>query len=123
MISFPYIERMLDLTSKREQLLTSNIANLDTPGYRSLDVQFSDALSSQVEMASTNAAHLAGPLDTGSMRMLEAEGKLKPNGNNVDLESQMTDLTKNGLQYVTLIQYLNSKLKTLKTAIAESGRG
>jgi flagellar basal-body rod protein FlgB len=61
---------------------------------------------------------------TGSSaaQFVEVEGKLKPNGNTVDLEQQMTELTKNGLQYITLIQYLNQKLRTLRTSISEGGK-
>ena len=103
---FSYLESRLDFAARRQQALSNNIANLDTPGYKTQDVEFADELSGAT-----------------STRAIEVEGKEKPNGNTVDLEAQMTELTKNGLQYVTLVQYFNQKLKTLRTSISEGTRG
>jgi flagellar basal-body rod protein FlgB len=104
---FPVLDRLLSQTSKRQQILAGNVANLDTPGYRAKDISF--------------AAELDGNLDMGS-RVIEVETKEKPNGNNVDLDRELTEITKNGLQYVTLVQYLNQKIKTLRAAISEGGK-
>ena len=105
---FPVLENLLTLTSKRQQILAGDVANIDTPGYRAKDISF--------------AAALDGSLD-GSARVFEVETKEKPNGNNVDLDRELTEITKNGLQYVTLVQYLNQRIKTLRAAISEGGRG
>ncbi len=102
---FPYLQNMLDLTARRQQALASNIANIDTPGYKSQDVVFQQELSGAT-----------------ATKVIELEGKMKENGNNVDLESTMTELTKNGLQYLTLVQYMNQKIKTLRAAMIEGGR-
>src|SRR5690242_10280997 len=99
---FTYLESRLTFAARRQQALSNNIANMDTPGYKAQDVEFAD--------------ELAG---ASSTRVVEIDGNEKANGNTVDLESQMTELTKNGLQYVTLIQYLNQKLKTLRSSISE----
>jgi flagellar basal body rod protein FlgB len=40
----------------------------------------------------------------------------------VDLDREMTELSKNGLQYIALVQYLNQKLRTLRSAITDGGR-
>jgi len=104
---FPVMDNLLTQTSKRQQVLAANVANLDTPGYRTKDVSF--------------AAQLDGSLDTSS-RVVEVESKEKGNGNNVDLDRELTEITKNGLQYVTLVQYLNQKIKTLRSAITEGGK-
>jgi flagellar basal-body rod protein FlgB len=105
---FPVLENLLTLTSKRQQVLAGNVANLDTPGYRAKDITF--------------AAELDGSLDM-SAEIIEVETKEKPNGNNVDLDRELTEITKNGLQYVTLVQYLNQRIKTLRAAISEGGKG
>src|SRR5689334_12980738 len=104
---FPVMDNLLTQTSKRQQVLAANVANLDTPGYRTKDVTF--------------AAELDGSLDMSS-RVIEVESKEKGNGNNVDLDRELTEITKNGLQYVTLVQYLNQKIKTLRSAITEGGK-
>ena len=73
-------------------------------------------------MTATDPAHMTSPTPASSPSFMEVEGKLKANGNNVDIDTQMTLMTKNGLQYVTLVQYLNQKLKTLRSSINEGGR-
>ena len=104
---FPALENLLTLTSRRQQVLAANVANLDTPGYRAKDITF--------------ASELDGNLDL-SARAVEVETKQKPNGNNVDLDRELTEITKNGLQYITLIQFLNQRIKTLRAAIMDGGR-
>jgi flagellar basal-body rod protein FlgB len=105
---FPALENLLSLTSKRQQVLAANVANLDTPGYRARDISFAGELDRNLDV---------------SGRVFEVETKEKPNGNNVDLDRELTEITKNGLQYITLVQYLNQRIKTLRSAISEGGKG
>jgi flagellar basal-body rod protein FlgB len=102
----PFVEKMLDFTAKRQQAISANIANLDTPGYQARDVEFKQELS-----------------NASSIHDVDIDDAVKQNGNNVDLEKQMTRMTQNGLQYMMLIQYLSSDIKTLHTAIIEGGKG
>lgn len=104
---FPALENLLTLTSKRQQVLAANVANLDTPGYRAKDITFADRLDENLDV---------------SARVVEVETKEKPNGNNVDLDRELTEITKNGLQYITIVQYLNQRIKTLRSAIIEGGK-
>jgi flagellar basal-body rod protein FlgB len=101
---FPHLEKMLDWTAQRQQALSANIANIDTPGYRAKDVAFSEQLGE------------------AQLTTYEVPAKAKDNGNTVDLDREMTELSKNGLQYVALVQYLNQKLRTLRTSLTEGGR-
>jgi flagellar basal-body rod protein FlgB len=101
----PLVERMLDYTARRQQALSDNIANLDTPGYRAKDVEFHQELSS-----------------ASSLQEVTVEDNEKPNGNNVDLEKQMTRMTQNGLQYMILVDYLRSDVQTIKSAINDGGK-
>jgi len=57
------------------------------------------------------------------MEEFEVKGKVGLNDNSVDLDREMSELTKNGLQYVALIQFVSQKLKTIRSAINEGGRG
>jgi flagellar basal-body rod protein FlgB len=119
---FPLMEDLLTRTSKRQQALASNVANLDTPGYHSKDFSFDEQLAS-ITMSATSAAHITPLENTTSAHMYEVGSPEKQNGNNVDLEREMTEITKNGLQYITLVQYLNQKIKTLRSAITGGGQG
>ena len=117
---FPLIENVLSWTAKRQQALSSNIANMDTPGYVAKDYSFREQLSG-LAMASTSGSHIT-PQTESTVQMVEMDAPMKKNGNSVDLEQNMTELTKNALQYITLVQYLNQRLKTLRASINEGGR-
>jgi len=112
---FPVIENMLDWTAKRQQTLSANLANIDTPGYKARDISFSEQMKS-LALETTSSEHLE-PLEQSGMRVLEVGTPAKDNGNTVDLDREMTELSKNGLQYIALVQFLNQKIRTLRSAI------
>src|SRR5437762_7576899 len=118
---FPALEDLLSWTSKRQQALAANVANLDTPGYRAKDYSFEQELSS-LAMNATSKGHIKPMDDTTTARVFDVGTTEKPNGNNVDLEREMTEITKNGMQYITLVQYLNQKIRSLRAAINEGGK-
>ena len=118
---FPLVEHMLDWTAKRQQALSANLANIDTPGYKARDISFSEHLQN-LSLDTTSPTHL-GPLSKNGLRVYEVGAEAKNNGNTVDLDSEMTELTKNGLQYIALVQFLNQKIRTLRSAINDGGRG
>ena len=118
---FPAAENLLDWTARRQEAIAANIANFDTPGYRTKDFSFSEELKN-IQLTATATSHIAPLAENSHVEMFEVESKLKDNGNSVDLDREMTELTKNGLQYIALIQYVNQKLRTLRTSITEGGR-
>jgi len=118
---FPAVENLLSWTSKRQQALAENIANLDTPGYRAKDYSFDEELAT-IDVSSTSSKHITPIEDTNHVRLYDVDTKVKQNGNNVDLEREMKEITKNALQYITLVQYLNQKIRTLRAAISEGGK-
>ena len=118
---FPAVEDLLSWTSKRQQALAANVANMDTPGYRAKDYSFDEALAT-IDLSSTSSKHIAPLEDANHARLYDVDTKVKQNGNNVDLEREMKEITKNALQYITLVQYLNQKIRTLRAAISEGGK-
>jgi flagellar basal-body rod protein FlgB len=118
---FPLVENMLDWTAKRQQTISANLANIDTPGYKARDISFSEHLQG-ISLETTSDLHLQSVSQNG-MNVFEVGGPDKANGNSVDLDREMTELTKNGLQYIALVQFLNQKIRTLRSAINDGGRG
>src|SRR5262245_27817163 len=116
----PFLEKMLDWTAKRQQAISSNLANIDTPGYKATDFSFQQELSS-ARLNITDPAHQQLP-DQSDVRAYEVSTKVKADGNNVDLERELTQLTKNGLQYVTMVQYLGQKFRMIRNSINEGGK-
>ena len=119
---FPVIEDRMDWTAKRQQMLSANVANIDTPGYRTKDVSFAEQLQ-LLQLNITNSKHMTPSGTDPRMEEYEVKGTVGINDNSVDLDREMSELTKNGLQYVALIQFVNQKLKTIRSAINEGGRG
>ena len=116
----------LDGLSLKQQAIGRNIANVDTPGYQAETVDFEDALKSTLEggstlqMASTNAAHLASPTQSTSFSVSQRPGgSERADGNNVDIDVEMTDMVSTGVQYQALAQSVSKKLQLLKM-IADS---
>lgn len=116
----PFMEQMLNLTAKRQQALSANIANVDTPGYHATDFGAEEEIVS-IPLATTDKSHLV-PESDPNIRKYEVHTTVKPNGNDVDLERELTELTKNALQYVTLVQFVNQKIRTLRASINEGSR-
>jgi flagellar basal-body rod protein FlgB len=119
---YPALEDRMDWAAKRQQMLSANIANIDTPGYRAQDVSFSDQLQ-MLQLNTTSDKHINSTLSDPRMVEFEVQGNVKINDNSVDLDREMSELTKNGLQYVAMIQFVSQKLKTLRSAISEGGKG
>ena len=118
---FPLVENMLDWAAKRQQTISANLANIDTPGYKARDITFAEHIQS-LALETTSPVHL-DPFSQNGMRVYEVGAKDRGNGNTVDLDSEMTELSKNGLQYIALVQFLNQKIRTLRSAINDGGKG
>jgi flagellar basal-body rod protein FlgB len=99
-------ERYMTLLSERQKLVASNIANADTPGYRTQDIDF----RSEFESATAGQAPA----------VIEAEGlPAKADGNNVNLDREARLLAENALRFSIASNFARSELSTLKTAIQE----
>lgn len=94
---FGMIKNQMDWTSKRQQVLSRNIANADTPGYLPSDIKPLDFKETMAEVAApqvevTNPGHLTGtPIDTQRFRIEKQRHpeEIKPDGNGVTLEDQV----------------------------------
>lgn len=86
------LQRTLGRTSQRTEAVASNLANLDTPGYRALDVEFRDPQSFGIEMDRTRARHLGAATDPASRgRLVEVPAaRVRNDGNTVDIDREMT---------------------------------
>lgn len=113
----------LEYTSRRHEVLTKNVANLETPGYRALDVTFEDYLK-PARIAAGDVAQVdigtGGPGDPRARVVYAADGPGREDGNDVNLDRQMARLAENTLFNHTLVQLLASRFATVKQAI--SGR-
>jgi len=104
----PQLERYLDLLSARQKLVASNIANADTPGYRTQDIDF------QAEFRSASG---------GAPRVFDVKDLVTKNdGNNVSLDRESRLLGENALRFSVATNLLRSQISEIRTAIKE-GQG
>lgn len=111
--------KMLEVTSLRHEAIASNLANLNTPHYKRLDVnpafasELQEAVSAQdpARIAQTNPTLALDPTATGSGR----------DGNNVQLETELMKLNKNFMEHQLETQLISGALLKLRLAI--TGRG
>ena len=105
------LDRYLTLVSQRQKLVASNIANADTPGYKTQDFDFQAQL--QATLNSPNQSAPAAPT------MNPVQGlRVKNDGNNVDLDREARLLAENALRFSMATNFLRSELKDLHTAIS-----
>jgi flagellar basal-body rod protein FlgB len=100
------IEHYMDLVSSRQKLVASNIANADTPGYKTRDIDFASELRSFMSSATPGVQEVEGL-------------KTKNDGNNVSLDREARLLTENDMRFNIATQMMKSEIKDLKNAIEE----
>lgn len=131
--SMPALERMMQFAGGRHRMLASNIANVDTPGYRAQDVDvdaFQKLLGDAIDHSRATNGNAGGVLELGRSREVELQGdrmilKPSPVGDNIlfhdqndrDVERTMQDLVENFMVYRTTVQMLRSRFDVLHTAI------
>jgi flagellar basal-body rod protein FlgB len=100
------LEHYMDLLGKRQQLVSANIANADTPGYKTRDIDF------QFEFMSM--------LQGGTPNVIEAPGlAVKNDGNNVVLERESRLLAENALRFNLASNLLRGGIRSVRSAIQE----
>ncbi len=122
------LEKALDLSTRRHQLISANIANVDTPGYRSKDIDFATALHRASESADSQTlgswlglGGSGGGLDRfDEPEVIEPEGlAMRNDGNNVNGDREMANLAENSLQYTLATQLLGREFSLIRSAIRE----
>lgn len=103
----------IDMLQTRHRVLTENVANAETPGYRAKDVDFGTALAQAFEEP---RAHGEG---TAVEIAKDSRASVKIDGNSVDLDTEMAKLSENAFKLEALTQILSRKYVGLKTLIAE----
>ena len=103
------LERYMDLLSARQKLVASNIANADTPGYQTQDIDFQTEFMSLVDGQSPHSIEPAGLTQ-------------KPDGNNVSIDREARLLSENAIRFNLASTLVRERLKLVRTAIHE-GKG
>jgi flagellar basal-body rod protein FlgB len=99
------IEHYMDLLSTRQKLVASNIANADTPGYHTQDIDFQSELQNAI---------------SGTPNVMDVAGlQMKNDGNNVSLDRESRLLSENALRFNVAANLLRVQISSLRSAIKE----
>jgi flagellar basal-body rod protein FlgB len=114
------LTKVLDGTALRQRTLAENVANVDTPGYQRKDVSFSEQLKEAVANAAAPESAMRRLEEVAPSVSVVQSKTLRPDGNTVDIDKEMAEMSKNTLEYETAAQLLDGKLRLLRTAITGS---
>ena len=108
------LKKILDGTSLRHQVIVNNLANSNTPNFRRSDVKFSEYIQKAMDAQDRKGIEELRP------EVVPGEGNIQANGNNVDLDTEVSLLSRNALMYRTFLHLLSMKINLLRTAITRN---
>lgn len=119
----------LSMRQIRQGVVSSNIANAETPGYQAKKMDFENALSRALDLdgmnklSTSNPEHFAlGGIGASKTRpdiYADPNGQITNDGNTVDIEKEMSALSENAVMYKAALQLINKKMAALKYAASE----
>lgn len=123
------LEQGIDGASRRQNHISNNIANADTPGYKREDIDFKSTLRKMVDpeqglsLSRTRNNHLAGRnnLSSSFNNFKESNTSFRVDGGNVDIEREMAEMAKNNVYFDTLAQQLDANFNRLHSVLDRSG--
>lgn len=118
-------QKTMDASWLKNEAISHNLANVNTPGYKRQVVNFDSILKDHlqlgddVRMKVTHSKHMTvnGPLGLTPQIEEVRDTSFRTDQNNVNVDIEMSELAKNQLKYSALTQQLNGQLTRLKTAI------
>ncbi len=107
-----FLEAGIKAEGIRQKAIANNVANLETPGYRRIDVKFEELLAKALD--SSGAADLS---EIEAQIYQPKETQVKSNGNDVNLEAEVGHMVKNTLRHKAYIRLLTKKYKQMILAM------
>ena len=125
--TIPVLEQVVNFAQQRHEILATNLANIDTPGYRVRDLSvdgFQKHLAKAIEGRDRQLSSQAPNYSTSASRDLsQVRESLKDilyhDDSNVSIERQVAEITKNQTQHNLALTVLNSQFRLLQAAISE----
>lgn len=120
---YDLLKNSLNVSSVRRDVISNNLANIDTKNFKRYDVKFEEYLNSSVKHTPfkiTNRKHLS--IDNDYYRVVQDTGtSMRSDGNNVDLDIEKANQAANTLMYNALISAINNKFQ-IYSSVVTSGR-
>ncbi len=116
----------LNVQAYRQQLLASNIANVDTPYYKAKDIDFRAVLSgvanrrNALALSTTQPGHIAGALDDplAGATLYRSELQSSVDGNTVNMDMERAAFAENSVHYEASLTFINGLLRSMQSAVS-----
>ena len=131
-------ESALKIRTERMEVISGNLANANTPGYKARDIDFNKAMQSALNegvqgqhkrnggLVRTNERHFSGnPSSVAANFDMQYRIPTQPDtgdGNTVEVQSERNRFLDNGLRYQASLEFLNGKVKGMKKALSSGGQ-
>ncbi|MGQ9487802.1 MAG: flagellar basal body rod protein FlgB [Armatimonadota bacterium] len=122
---YPLLKQALHACALRQEAIAHNIANVNTPGYRRIDVSFEQFLraAQSTPLRTTDPRQYAFPPSQSAYPQVEIEdAPMRLDGNTVDIDYEMAQLAENQIRFQALSQLVNGRYQSLKLVITGGGR-
>lgn len=120
-----FLGKALGVSSKRQGLISSNIANIDTIGYQPKDIDFKASLVQALDERGPSTMARSHPkhFQRGELVELSAPSRtFDSEATSVDIDQEMTRLSENNIKYRTSAEVLLRKISMIRNAITDGGR-
>ena len=125
-----FFQTSLGLRAQRQEVLSSNIANADTPNYKARDFDFKAALEGAMgdrmrvgdtQLALTSVGHIPAKAMSADPARLLYRQPIQPSmdGNTVEMDSERVQFADNTLRYQSSVGFVSGKIRTMLSAIQE----
>jgi flagellar basal-body rod protein FlgB len=112
--TYNLLKNSMDASALRGKVIANNISNINTKGYKKLYVTFEDTLNDSMnenKLKTDNNKHIQIGSSNGEIAVKRDEStSMRQDGNNVDIDLEMTNQAANSLMYNALVKQVNSKL-------------
>lgn len=113
--------KALDFLWKKESVISDNLANVETPGYKAKYVTFEEEFQNRLQAAAGEnggAGDIGSAIEDSVYRVHTSEGETaRADGNNVNADVELMELTRTSLQYRYLLRSVNSDITRFNTVI------
>jgi len=116
------LKNALNASSMRQEMISSNLSNVNTPGYKAKRVEFESVLRDSMDgtaMKSTHARHYGvNDLSSVSPSIKAQEGnRINENGNNVAIDTEMAELSANAIYYQALTTQMGNHYSMIRSVL------
>ncbi|WP_352419593.1 flagellar basal body rod protein FlgB [Proteiniborus sp.] len=124
-----FLKKALDGSSLRHAAISNNIANVNTPGYKRVTVEFENLLKDELEknklrLNTTNAKHIGGNLGNTPYSTIRTHNNIavRRDGNSVNIDVEIAERAKNEIYYNAISRQISRQFDAINSVINEGGR-